>query len=90
MIGPRGNSTRLGGTFSIQLDVATLCKLPSEVMVATLAAASTTNTDKYCGNTMQYYAVLLSRRIFAAVKSSTATKNSRVFLNFAGAFRGTV
>jgi len=46
-------------------------------MASALAAAITTNTGKQSDNSRQYYAVLLSRRIFAAVKSSTATKNLR-------------
>jgi hypothetical protein len=36
----------MGGTFSIQLDLAAHCKFPSKMIVATLAAASTANTGK--------------------------------------------
>jgi len=50
-----------GGPSSIRSDMAALCKFPSKVMVATLTAASTTNTGGYLQ--WQYYAVLLSRRI---------------------------
>ena len=36
----------MGGTFPIQLDVATHFKFQSKLIVATLAAASATNTGR--------------------------------------------